>query len=167
MSYVVTVANVHRLIDKEPLTLATATFAGRPAFDVASAASLDATHVTVTFDAAPEATSAQTAGNYTIPGLSVSAASLAGSTVTLTVSAQAEQSYTVTVAGVTRASDAESLTMAGATFADYCIDGTPDGDETDQDCGGPTCTARCADTKTCAMNGDCTSGNCASFACAP
>jgi len=162
-TYNLSVDNVKRASDFEPLHVSTAQFGGRNAFDVASAATVDATHVAVTFDAAPAPTQATTPGNYTIPGLTVSAASLAGSTVTLTTSVQRAMSYTVTAANVTRASDAETLSTASAMFTgtDYCTDNTQNGDETDKDCGGPTCTARCMTGQTCQLNTDCTSNNCA------
>lgn len=161
-SYTVTVSNVKRASDGEQMASSTAMFGGRNAFDVASAATVDATHVSVVFDAAPAPTQATTAANYTIPGLSVTAASLAGSTVTLTTSVQRAISYTVTVANVTRASDAEALTTTSAAFTgtDYCTDTMLDGDETDADCGGPTCTARCAMGQMCMMASDCTSNMC-------
>jgi hypothetical protein len=162
-TYTVDISNVKRASDFEPLHVSATTFAGRASFSVASAASLDATHATVTFDAAPAPTAATTASNYAIPGLTVSAAALSGSTVTLTTTFQRGSSYTVTAGSVTRASDAEPLTTAAATFTgtDYCTDTIPDGDETDADCGGPTCTARCAMGQTCSMASDCTSNSCA------
>jgi hypothetical protein len=167
--YNLTVSNVKRASDFEPLHVSTAQFTGRAAFDVLAAATADATHVSVTFDAAPETTAATTPSNYTIPGLVVSAAALTGSVVTLTTDAQVATSYTVTVANVTRSSDAEPLTTAAATFTgtDHCSDGMFNGNETDVDCGGPTCTARCANTQMCVMNTDCTSNNCAGTTCAP
>src|SRR6516165_7736806 len=39
--------------------------------------------------------------------------------------------------------------------AAYCSDGMKDGDETDTDCGGPTCNTPCADTKQCMSASDC------------
>ncbi len=42
-----------------------------------------------------------------------------------------------------------------------CHDGWADGDETDVDCGGPSCSARCGVGQTCAVNADCASGICA------
>jgi len=169
--YNLTVSNVKRASDFEPLHVSTAQFTGRTTFDVSAAASVDATHVTVTFDAAPAPTAATTASNYTIPGLVVSAASLTGSDVTLTTDAQVATSYTVTAANITRASDAEPLTTAAATFTgtDHCTDAIQNGDETDRDCGGPTCTARCGNGQGCQINLDCTSNNCtpASMTCAP
>ncbi len=41
-----------------------------------------------------------------------------------------------------------------------CTDGKKDNDETDQDCGGATCPNKCANTKGCAKDTDCTSGFC-------
>ncbi|HET9989096.1 MAG TPA: DUF4215 domain-containing protein, partial [Kofleriaceae bacterium] len=46
---------------------------------------------------------------------------------------------------------------------EFCGDGFKNGPETDVDCGGATCDAsgnRCADTKKCAVNNDCTNGYC-------
>ncbi len=42
-----------------------------------------------------------------------------------------------------------------------CHDGWADGDETDVDCGGPSCSARCGVGQTCAVDADCASGICA------
>ncbi|MDB4995494.1 MAG: hypothetical protein JWM74_2926, partial [Myxococcaceae bacterium] len=116
-TYTLTVAAVTRASDGEPLTTSTANFAGTSSFNVASAAATDNTTVTVTFDAAPNATQAANITHYSIPGLTVSAASLTGNVVSLTTSAQASQSYTVTVSGVTRTSDGAPLAMSSATFA--------------------------------------------------
>jgi hypothetical protein len=56
-------------------------------------------------------------------------------------------------------------------LAATCLDGISDGDETDTDCGGPTCT-RCTNGKKCTnpddcLNGVCTNGTCAQGACFP
>ena len=116
--YTLTVSNVKRATDFEPLDVASASFPGRPPFDVSGAASTSHTTITVTFDAPPDPTSAMTLGNYSVDGgLTLSGTpALVGSTVTLTTSAQAAQPYTVTVAGVRRASDLEPLTAATWTF---------------------------------------------------
>jgi hypothetical protein len=165
-TFTVTVANVQRASDFEPLTVASAMFTGRAPFDVASAASTGALAMTVTFDAAPDMTQAQTAINYAVSGLVLSNAVLAGNTVTLTTSAQGVGTYTVTVANVTRASDAEPLTTSTAMFTgtSHCLDGVQDVDETDKDCGGAVC-PKCAMGKMCINNTDCTSGVCASMIC--
>lgn len=42
-----------------------------------------------------------------------------------------------------------------------CENGTKDGSETDIDCGGSFCAARCGDGQTCISNDDCISGDCA------
>ncbi len=167
-SYTVTVSNVKRASDFEPLTTATAMFTGRPPFDVMGAASTSALAMTVTFDAMPDMTQATTLANYTVTGLTLSSPSLTGSTVTFTTTAQLGQMYTVDVANVTRAGDGEPLTMTSATFmgTNHCSDATQDGDETDVDCGGATCTA-CANGKMCLLNSDCQSNNCATNVCAP
>jgi hypothetical protein len=119
-SYTVDVTNVKRASDFEPLHVSTANFTGRTSFDVTNASSGDNTHVTVIFNGAPASAPAMTASNYTISGLTVSAASLAGSVVTLTTDTQSAQSYTVDVANVVRSSDSEPLTTSSATFT-----GTP------------------------------------------
>jgi hypothetical protein len=159
----VTVSNVTRAADAEPLTTASAMFTGRVPFDVTSAQANGATSMQVTFDAAPEPTSATTLGNYNVPGLLLSGTpTLAGNVVTITTAAQTGGMLTVTVSNVTRAADAEPLTTTMATFTstNHCTDLTKDGDETDTDCGGPTCVARCASGKMCVANGDCTSNVC-------
>jgi hypothetical protein len=115
-SYTVTVAGVTRTGDNEPLTNATATFAGRLPFDVTGAAPVTTRTIAVSFDGTPDPTTATMAGNYAIPGLTVTAASLSGSTVTLTTSApQAAQPYVLTVSNVVR-TDAEPLTVKTASF---------------------------------------------------
>jgi hypothetical protein len=47
-----------------------------------------------------------------------------------------------------------------------CMDGQQNADETDADCGGPTCDA-CADNLMCAVPEDCNSKNCVEGACVP
>jgi hypothetical protein len=42
----------------------------------------------------------------------------------------------------------------------HCNDGVLDGDESDVDCGGNACVARCLAGQTCSVNGDCASGIC-------
>ncbi|HEY1555609.1 MAG TPA: hypothetical protein VGF94_12315 [Kofleriaceae bacterium] len=117
-AYTVVAANITRASDGVGLTNNTATFTGIAAFDVASAASLDATTMTVTFDAPPDSTQATALANYAVPGLALSGPpSLIGSTVMLTTTTQAAQEYTVTVTGVTRATDNEPLDTATAMFA--------------------------------------------------
>jgi len=118
--YTVTVTNVTRASDGEPIANNSASFTGIPPFDVTSAASVGNTSVTVTFSAAPTLGAAQTPGNYVITGgggLAVSAAVLSGNTVTLTTAAQGTGTgYTVTVNNVTRASDSEILSVNSANF---------------------------------------------------
>ncbi len=116
-SYTVTVSNVTRASDGEPLTITSATFTGKSGFNVVGASSVDTTHASVTFDAPPNAGQAQSASNYSIPGLTVMAASYtSGNTVTLTTTPQAGQTYMVTVSNVTRASDSVALSVNSATF---------------------------------------------------
>jgi hypothetical protein len=115
MSYTLTVTNVTRASDTEPLKTATAMFTGRTPFNVTGAASTNSKTVTVTFDAAPNMNQATTLNNYAINGLMLSGMpQLNGNTVTLTTSTQGAQSYTVTVMNVTRASDGEPLLNASA-----------------------------------------------------
>ncbi len=117
ISYTVTVTGVLRAGDTEPLTVNSASFTGRIAYNLVSAASLTSTSVLLTFDAAPHPVEATTLANYSIPGLTLSGLPiLLGDTVMLSTSAQAMQSYTVTVSGVTRDSDAEPLLVAARSF---------------------------------------------------
>jgi predicted RNA-binding protein with TRAM domain len=116
--YAVTVANVTRAGDGEPMTVTTASFTGRAPFDVTGAVATASGRVVVTFDAAPNAAEATTLANYTIPGLTLTGAPiLAGNQVTLATTVQAIGTYAVVVSGVTRASDGEALTVASASFA--------------------------------------------------
>jgi hypothetical protein len=55
--------------------------------------------------------------------------------------------------------------MGGTCAAPTCTDGVANGDETDVDCGGPTCTARCADFRRCTMPSDCTTAACTMGIC--
>jgi hypothetical protein len=48
---------------------------------------------------------------------------------------------------------------------DYCVDRVTDNDETDHDCGGTTCSLRCAAGRHCLVGSDCQSGRCASGVC--
>jgi len=122
VSYTLTVnTNVTRASDTEALTVKTAIFTGRPPFNVAAANATTATQITVTFDSAPTNNAATTnAANYVVTGgtgLTLSAGSLSGNTVTFTTNLQTGgQSYTVTVSNVTRASDGEALTGKTAMF---------------------------------------------------
>jgi hypothetical protein len=115
-AYTVTVSGVTRASDGQVLTAATATFQGSPPFDVKSAEAKSAKTVAVTFDAPPNPVQAVDVANYSVPGLTLSAPALSGSTVTLTTTAQAAQTYTVTVSNVTRATDGDPLVGATADF---------------------------------------------------
>jgi hypothetical protein len=114
--YTVTVSNVTRASDKLALKVASADFTGHPTFNVATAAAITARTVQVTFDAAPTAAEATDATKYSIVGLNVTKATLAGSVVTLTTDAQSAQMYTVSVTGVTRASDSDGLVTSTKDF---------------------------------------------------
>src|SRR4029079_19789321 len=119
--YTMTVTNVTRASDGEPLSTAAADFNGRAPFDVTAAASVDSVTMTVTFDAPPNATQATTLANYAVQGLVLSRQpQLNGNVVTITTAAQVAQSYAVTVSNVTRASDGEPLLVNQANF-----NGTP------------------------------------------
>jgi hypothetical protein len=163
--YFVSVSHVARARDGEPLTRASTGFPGIPAaFFAWFATSASVFSATVTFDDVPESTSATTLANYTIPGLTLSGTpTLSGKIVTLTTSAQTDATYTVDVANVTRASNGDPLCgcQADPTFpgTSHCFDSSPDGDETDVDCGGSTC-AKCGTSKACLSGADCASGTC-------
>jgi hypothetical protein len=114
--YTVTVSNVTRASDGQSLTVASRDFTGHPTFNVASATAVTARSVQVTFDSAPTPALATDATKYTIMGLNVTKATLAGSVVTLTTDLQAASAYTVSVTGVTRASDGDALVTSTADF---------------------------------------------------
>ncbi len=106
-------------------TIATPGQANSPAvFNVTGAAPTSATTLLVYFSEAPTAgtgaTGAENIANYSLTGgLTVSAASLAGTVVTLTTSAQGTTSYTLTVNNVTAASSGSPLTTNTAVFAGF------------------------------------------------
>ncbi|HTR54721.1 MAG TPA: DUF4215 domain-containing protein [Kofleriaceae bacterium] len=56
---------------------------------------------------------------------------------------------------------------SGCTKPATCTDGIQNEDETDVDCGGTTCFARCADGKHCVGNSDCASATCTATVCQP
>ncbi len=114
--FTITVSNVTRASDTAQLAVNTANFTGRTSFNVTAAASVTATSMTVTFDAPPDATQAQTAANYAVSGLTLSSPMLSGNIVTLTTSAQTATTYLVTVSNVTRASDTDPLVTSAAGF---------------------------------------------------
>lgn len=118
IGYQVTVTNVTRASDGEPMTTTSAPFTGKVGFNVSSAASVNTTTMSVTFDAPPNAAQATTIGNYMVDnGLTLTGTpTLNGNTVTITTSAQSALTYTVTVNGVTRASDASPLQVTAAQF---------------------------------------------------
>ena len=117
-TYAVTVANVSRADDAELLTNATANFAGRAPFNVMNVMTPSSTSIAVVFDAPPNAAQAQTLGNYSVPGLTLTGAPvLAGSTVTIPTAPQLAQNYTLSVSNVQRSVDLESLTVNNYQFA--------------------------------------------------
>ena len=56
---------------------------------------------------------------------------------------------------------------SSAVILNACVDNFKDGDETDADCGGTICGAKCLFNKTCLVNNDCSSGYCANNLCSP
>jgi len=52
----------------------------------------------------------------------------------------------------------------GAAAAPSCTDGVKNGTETDVDCGG-SCAAKCADSKLCSVNADCSGASCVGGTC--
>ena len=170
----VSVANLVRASDGEPLSNAQVLVLTRTPFAVVSAVAVDTQDVTVTFSDAPVAAQATQVANYLIDDVSGSGqlAALAplvlnSPSVTLHTVAQRGILYQVTVSGVTRI-DGEMLQFGEntATFQgiDHCADGVLDGNETDVDCGGPDC-APCASGKMCLFGSDCTSGTCTNGRC--
>jgi hypothetical protein len=118
VTYTLMVANVTRASDGKTLTTAVGTFAGVATFIVASATSVDAHTIRVTFSDPPNSSQAVDPANYAIDGgLTVTGTPmLSGSSVTIGTSAQAAQMYTVTVTNVKRASDFEVLDTNTAMF---------------------------------------------------
>ncbi len=122
-AYTLTVSNVVRSSDMTPLTVATAAFTGVTTFNIISAKTTSATTIDLTFDAPPNATQAQTTGNYTVIDASMTpatilTASVLGNVVTLTTMGNlGPVGYMVTVAGVTRDSDGAALTTDHVSFA--------------------------------------------------
>ncbi len=117
IGYDLLVSHITRASDASSLASGLATFSGRTAFDVDSARSTSVTAMSVSFDAAPEPTTATTVANYSVPGLTLSAPILAGNTVTFTTSMQNAITYTAAIGNVARAGDGEPLTMTSATFS--------------------------------------------------
>lgn len=117
VSYTMTVANVTRASDADPLVTDSVVFMNGIEFNVVSAESTGNTHLTVTFSALPHSGQATTLTNYSIPGLTLSGvATLASRTVTFNTSAQSTGQYTVTVSNVTRFSDGQAMTNMTTTF---------------------------------------------------
>jgi hypothetical protein len=125
VSYTLTVANVTRASDVQPLTRATMTFAGKSTFNVVSAVAVDGYTFTVTFDAAPDPVQAVSKLNYAIVfggenmlGLRDVKLTLDGNTVTFSNAPQNPWGtiYDVFVSNVTRASDGEMMTKKSASF---------------------------------------------------
>jgi cysteine-rich repeat protein len=117
IGYDVVVSNVTRASDASPMATGLAAFVGRTAFDVASARSTSVTAMSVTFDAAPDPTQATALSNYSVPGLTLSAPVLSGTTVSFTTSTQSAITYTLTVSNVTRGSDGEPLAITHSDFS--------------------------------------------------
>ncbi|HSR99961.1 MAG TPA: hypothetical protein VLM79_23060 [Kofleriaceae bacterium] len=128
VSYMLTVANVTRAGDAQPLTTATATFVGKSTFNVVSAIAVDDHTFTVTFDAAPDPTQAIDKRSYGIIfgtenpyNLNSATLTLDGSTVTFSNAPQiAREPYFVFVSPLMmRASDGETLTVRRADFQGF------------------------------------------------
>lgn len=68
--------------------------------------------------------------------------------------------------GETTVDAATDAVDADAFDAAVCANGAKDPVEADVDCGG-ACPTKCAEGKTCAVDGDCATGRCASGKCAP
>lgn len=101
-----------------------------PTFNVNSATATALTTMTVTFNAIPNSAPAQTVSNYCIaltadgncatPDLTISNATLVGSTVTLTTSSQTPATaYTVYVSNVTSSTDGSTIVGNTANFTGY------------------------------------------------
>jgi cysteine-rich repeat protein len=117
IGYDLFVSNITRASDASPIATGLATFTGRTAFDVESARSTSVTAMSVTFDAAPDPTLAKKLANYSVQGLTLSAPTLAGNTVTFTTTTQSAVTYTISVANVLRDGDGEPLAIASANFS--------------------------------------------------
>jgi hypothetical protein len=68
-------------------------------------------------------------------------------------------------AGTSGASGGGAAGAGGAPPAPRCDDSKQNADESDVDCGGSTCPARCAVGKTCKVNADCATNTCAAGRC--
>ena len=117
------VNQVARASDLEPLTVNTAMFTSIAPFYI-EAESLSNTSMSVTFSDPPDPIAATTLANYAVNGVTLSALTLIGTTVTFTTSPQQEFVYTVTVSNVTRVSDGEPLDQNTATFFDAALEPT-------------------------------------------
>jgi hypothetical protein len=67
-------------------------------------------------------------------------------------------------AGAGGASGSHETLIDASTSPSSCQDGTLSGDESDMDCGGPSCPA-CAAQSSCAVHADCQSGSCRAGLC--
>lgn len=133
ISYKICVSNVTSAGDGTSLMTASDTFTGTPpaGFAVSGASATSATALEVTFSETPNQTEAETASNYCIelndsgncPGssdLTVSGASLSGSTATLTTASQtAGGDYKVYASNITADSGGASLVSDVASFTGY------------------------------------------------
>jgi len=73
-------------------------------------------------------------------------------------------SHSLTARATDNGGASTTSTAIGVTATATCTDTFKNGSETDVDCGG-SCTTKCANGKTCAINADCQSGNCVSGVC--
>jgi hypothetical protein len=124
ISYTLSVANVTRASDAQPIAGATKTFAGRSTFNLVSAAAVNGFTFTATFDAAPDPTQAIDkrkwligSGAEDIYSLSSVTLTLDGKTVTFSnAPLDVNRSYSVWVQGVPRRSDGEPVAPPGPIY---------------------------------------------------
>jgi len=124
VAYALTVANVTRASDGQPLATATTTFAGRSTFNLVSAAAVDGFTFTATFDAAPDPTQAIDKRKWLIGSGAEDIYSLSSVTLTLNRNTvtfsnaplDVNRSYSVWVQGVHRRSDGEPVAPPGPIY---------------------------------------------------
>ena len=75
-------------------------------------------------------------------------------------------SHSLTARAADNGGATTTSTAVGVTATASCTDTFKNGTETDVDCGG-SCTAECANGRTCAINADCQSNNCVAGVCQP
>ncbi|CAF1180626.1 unnamed protein product [Adineta ricciae] len=100
-------------------------------------------------------TTQQTSTTYTTNQPSRTTSTTAASTTTTSTT-----TTSTTTTSTTTTSTSTTTTTTTTTTVPLCFNGIKDQDETDIDCGGATCTARCVLTKMCSQNSDCANTNC-------